>query len=206
MIKPDWLHSASLLRFVWNYSLCVAEEQTASPRWKQRRHEMLLKWLGIFSEKRISVCGHGFCAADDVSRGGVGEWRDRWQEREKVRAMRDIMCLWLLCSPPHSHPHPHCFSPSPGAGTFIWFPGSVPRRPHIEPRYCGFIKIFPPLSWCVWLRVFLSACVCFCHRVLLLFYNRVNITTIRNYFCGRTHRAILTLHLLDPPDPYLIKY
>lgn len=112
MIKSDWLHSAFPLRLS-EITVCIypTEEQTPSPWWKQRWHEMLLKWLGIFSDKHISVCGHGFRVADDVSRDGVGEWRDWWQEREKVRAMRDIMCLWLhwLPTTPHSHPHPRCF-------------------------------------------------------------------------------------------------
>lgn len=109
MIKSDWLHSAFSIAFVWNYSLRLmpTEEQTSSPWWKQRWHEMLLNWLGIFSDKHISVCGHGFRVADDVSRDGVGEWRDGWQQREKVRAMRDIMCLWLHC--PHPLPPPSLF-------------------------------------------------------------------------------------------------
>lgn len=83
MIKSDWLQSAFPLRLS-EITVCIypSEEQTPSPWWKQRWHEMLLKWLGIFSNEHISVCGHGFCAADDVSRDGVGEWRDWWQERK----------------------------------------------------------------------------------------------------------------------------
>lgn len=83
MIKSDWPHLPFPLQLpeikVYIYA---TEEQMPSPWWKQRWHEMLLKWLGIFSDKHISVCEHAFHAADDVSRDRGGEGRDGWQEIE----------------------------------------------------------------------------------------------------------------------------
>lgn len=49
VIKSDWPHSAFPLRSSEiTVCICGSEEQTPSPWWKQRWHEMLLKWLGTF--------------------------------------------------------------------------------------------------------------------------------------------------------------
>lgn len=129
-----------------------------------------------------------FVVADDVSRDRVGEWRDWWQKKEKVRAMRGLMCLWLHPPPPHAHAHTH-HSPSlqsthPTLAVSFCARGQVhssgflarSRDTPVDPCYCGFIKSFPPLSYCVWLHVFsvyvsvfvtlqVCVCVCVCARI-----------------------------------------
>lgn len=182
---------------------------------------MLLKWSAFSLDKHISVCGYGFRVADDVSRDGVGEWTDWWQEREsKGNERHNAPVAWLSPPLPHSHPHPHWFSL--GALGQVRSSGFLApsRDAPIDPCYCGFIKTFPPLSFCVWLHVSLWMSVCvrervlfvcrpvslICQRALLLFCNRVNITEIRKYYCYSMNCSIVNSSCFNKCIIYIIIY
>lgn len=120
--------------------------------------------------------------------------------------------------PVASLPSPPPLSPplTPTLAVSLCAPGQVrssgflarSRDAPIDPRCCGFIKTFPPPSYCVCdcmfvclslsLYVSLSlcviVCVCICHRVLLLFYN---IRKIRKYSDCGMHCGIFTLHFWE---------
>lgn len=147
------------------------------------------------------------------------EWASeetRWQEKEKVRAMRDIMCLWLHWLPPptsYSHSHSHPLFPTPHSllptlTVSLHAPGQVrssgflaqSRDASIHPRYCGFIKTFPPLSYCVWLNLCMSlfycvcVCVCACATGFFCCSTTGIITKIRKYYVA-TCAAVFFLSL-----------
>lgn len=199
MIKSDWLHSAFPLRLSEiTVPIYSTEEQTPSPWWKRRWHEMLLKWLGIFSDKHISVCRHGFrCGWWCEQRQSGRVKRLMAEERKSQGNERLNVPVASLPPPPHAHAHAHThYSPSlqsthPTLAVSFCARGQVhssgflarSRDTPVDPCYCGFIKSFPPLSYCVWLHVFsvyvsvfvtLQVCVCVCVHgfatgVLLLF-------------------------------------
>lgn len=108
MITSDWLHSAFPLRLSEiTVPIYPTEEQTPSPWWKWRWHEMLLKWLGIFSDKHISVCGHGFRCGWWCEQRQSGRVKRLMAEERKSQGNERLNVPVASLPPPPMHMHTH---------------------------------------------------------------------------------------------------
>lgn len=122
MIESDWLQSGSPLN--------LSEPAEGLGRGSSAVTWMPLEWWGVFLKHTSRWCQRR--RRRQARRRMATVRKEKKNPEKKLRAMRDKMCLWHDCPLPLlPTPPPWVFlSLCLGAGTFIWFPGWVPRRPH----------------------------------------------------------------------------